>query len=117
MYYISIPKHEYISTPGWQGQGGRRSQDQLAGISSSTVMAGIARGQVGELVVSCTVMHPILERRSTVLLLLLLLLLRHAQGTPPGFRNGVDWRALVKDLSPQMAKLREHFFLAIFLIS
>ena len=39
--------------------------------------------------------HPILERGSTVLLLLLLL--RHAQGTPPGFWNGVDWRALVKD--------------------
>ena len=24
-------------------------------------------------------------------------LLCHAQGTPPGFRSGVDWRALVKD--------------------
>ena len=42
--------------------------------------------------------YPILERGSTVLLLLLLLLLlRHAQGTPPEFWNGLDWRALVKD--------------------
>ena len=24
-------------------------------------------------------------------------LLRHAQGTPPGFWNGLDWRALVED--------------------
>ena len=24
-------------------------------------------------------------------------LLRNAQGTPPGFRNGLDWRALAKD--------------------
>jgi hypothetical protein len=29
---------------------------------------------------------------------------------PPGFWNGVDWRALVKDLSPQMARLREYIF-------
>ena len=30
---------------------------------------------------------------------------------PPGFWNGLDWRALVNNLSPQMAKLREyHFF-------
>ena len=43
--------------------------------------------------------NPILERRSTVLLLLLLLLLLlcHAQATPPGFWNGLDWRALVED--------------------
>ena len=41
--------------------------------------------------------YPILDKRNPVLLLLLLLLLRHAQGTPPGFRNGVDWRALVED--------------------
>ena len=52
---------------------------------------------------------PILERGSTVrlLLLLLLLLLRHAQTTPPGFWNRVNWRALVKDQSPHLAKLRQ----------
>ena len=50
--------------------------------------------------------YPILERRSTVLLLLLLLL-RHAQGTPPGFCNGVDWRALVESHPPNNGKLRE----------
>ena len=63
--------------------------------------------------------YPILERGSAVLLLLLLLLLlRHAQGTPPGFWNGVDWRAMVEDKSPQLAELTEkHFFLAIFLVS
>ena len=32
---------------------------------------------------------------------------RHRQTTPPGFQNGVDWRALVKDLSSQLAKLKE----------
>ena len=32
---------------------------------------------------------------------------RHAQPTPPGFCNGVDWRALVEEKSPQMAKLRK----------
>ena len=26
---------------------------------------------------------------------------------PPGFCNGLDWRALVEDKSPQLAKLRE----------
>ena len=42
--------------------------------------------------------NPILESGNTVLLLLLLLLLLcHAQGTPPGFLNGLDWRALVED--------------------
>ena len=36
---------------------------------------------------------------------------RLAQGTPPGFCNGLDWRALVEDKFPQLAKLREkHFF-------
>ena len=41
--------------------------------------------------------NSILERTSTVFLLVLLLLLCHAQGTPPGFWNGLDWRALVED--------------------
>ena len=36
----------------------------------------------------------------------------NAQTTPlpPGFWNRVDWRALVKDLSPQVAKIREKYF-------
>ena len=39
------------------------------------------------------------------------LLLRHARTTPPGFWNGLDWRALVEDSSPQLAKLKKkHFF-------
>ena len=43
-------------------------------------------------------LHPKLERGSTVLLLLLLCTyVCHAQGTPPEFRNGLDWRALVED--------------------
>ena len=32
---------------------------------------------------------------------------RNAQTNPTGFWNRLDWRALVKDLSPQLAKLRE----------
>ena len=39
--------------------------------------------------------HPLIERRIAVLLLLLLLC--HAQSTPPGCSNGVDWRLMVKD--------------------
>ena len=50
---------------------------------------------------------PKLERGNTVLLLLLLLLLLcHAQGPPPGFWNGVDWRALVKPRPPNIGTLR-----------
>ena len=30
----------------------------------------------------------------------------HAQGTPPGFWNGVDWRALVQSRPPNIGKLR-----------
>ena len=44
--------------------------------------------------------YPIFEKGSTVLLLLKLLLCYCeclAQGTTPGFWNGVDWRALVED--------------------
>ena len=37
--------------------------------------------------------------------------LRHAQGTPPGFWNGMDWRALVESRPPNIGKLRgKHFF-------
>ena len=32
--------------------------------------------------------------------------LHHAQGTPPWILKWVDWRALVKDLSPQLTKLK-----------
>ena len=31
----------------------------------------------------------------------------NAQGTPPGFWNGVDWRALVESRPPYIGKLRE----------
>ena len=48
--------------------------------------------------------NPILERGNTVLLLLLLLLLCPAQATPPGFGNGLDWGALVKDKIPKNLK-------------
>ena len=48
----------------------------------------------------------ILESGYTVLLLLLLLMCMSRSGCPPGFWNMVDWRALVKVLSPLMAKLR-----------
>ena len=35
----------------------------------------------------------------------------HAQATSPGFWNGMDWRALVKDYFLQLSKLRGyHFF-------
>ena len=30
----------------------------------------------------------------------------HAQGTPPGFWNGLDWRALVESRPPNIGKLR-----------
>ena len=33
--------------------------------------------------------------------------LRQAQGTPQGFCNGLDWRALVKDKFPHLAQLRD----------
>ena len=46
-----------------------------------------------------------LERVSTVLLLLLLLLCLSRSEYPPGFRNKVDWRALVKLCSPNISKL------------
>ena len=36
----------------------------------------------------------------------LLLLLRHARITPPGFGNGLDWRALVESRPPNIGKLR-----------
>ena len=37
--------------------------------------------------------------------------LRQAQATPPGFGNGLDWRALVKDKIPNIGKLRgQHFY-------
>ena len=52
--------------------------------------------------------NPKLERRSAVLLLLLLLC--HAQGTPPGFWNGVDLRALVELRPPNIGKLRGSIF-------
>ena len=36
---------------------------------------------------------------------------RHAQGTPPGFCNGLEWRALVELSPPNIGKLRgQHFF-------
>ena len=43
----------------------------------------------------------------------------YAQTNPLGFWNRVDWRALVKDKSPQMAKLKEDllFFGKIFFSS
>ena len=61
--------------------------------------------------------HPILERRSAVLLLLLLLL-RHAQATPPGFLNRLDWRALVESRPPNIKKNLENstFFANFFLV-
>ena len=34
---------------------------------------------------------------------------RHAQTTPPGFCNGLDWRALVNSHIPTIVKLREAF--------
>ena len=51
------------------------------------------------------IINPILDTRISFVLLLLLLL-RHAQGTPPGFRNGLDWRALVESCPPNIGKLR-----------
>ena len=39
---------------------------------------------------------------------------RHAQTTPTGFWNGVDWRALVKSRPPNIGKLIEkHFFFQV----
>ena len=32
--------------------------------------------------------------------------IRHVQGTPPGFWNGLDWRALVETRPPNIGKLR-----------
>ena len=64
-------------------------------------------------------MYPILERRSNVLLhllLLLLLLLCQAQGTPPGFWNGVDWRALVESCPSNIRKLRGPHFFSLFFV-
>ena len=55
------------------------------------------------LILDSSLFNPILERRSAVLLLLLC----HAQGTPPGFWNGVDWRALVESHPPYIGKLRK----------
>ena len=40
--------------------------------------------------------NPKLERKCVVLLLLLLLCMS-CSGDPPGFRRGMDWRALVKN--------------------
>ena len=55
--------------------------------------------------------NPILDTRISCSVLLL----SHAQGNPPGFCNGLDWRALVELRPPPLAKLREQNFLFYFL--
>ena len=47
--------------------------------------------------------YPILDARISSVLLLLL---RHTQGTPPGFCNGMDWRALLELRPPNIGQLR-----------
>ena len=48
--------------------------------------------------------NPTLEKGSTVLLLLLLCMSR--SGDPPGFCNGLDWRALAELHIPNIAKIK-----------
>ena len=40
--------------------------------------------------------------------------LGHACASPPGFWNGVDWRALVEDYPPRLVKLIKLFFFCFF---
>ena len=61
------------------------------------------------------VLYPTLDTRISFVHSFVLLL-RHARTTPPGFWNGLDWRALVESCPPNIGKLRgKHFvFLAFF---
>ena len=69
------------------------SHSQLCHTVNSVTQPTLSQGQ----------WYPILDTRISVL--------RHTQGTPPGFWNGLDWRALVESHPPHIGKLRgQHFF-------